>query len=179
MKTKPSPDGVAKRDPALFLATCGGIGWIPFAPGTFGSLAGIPLAIATGTAATAVAEAVRLPGEVTVAAIEIGIIAMLFVASVPIATRAALLLASKDPGPVVIDEAVAVPLVLAVVPPSDRAWPQYLAAFVLFRLFDIIKPSPCRRLERLPGGLGIMADDQAAAIYAAACLALARWQEWL
>jgi phosphatidylglycerophosphatase A len=163
----------------MFLATCGGIGWIPFAPGTFGSLAGIPLAIATGTVATALADAVRLPGQFPVAAIEIGIIALLVVASVPIATRAARVLASKDPGPVVIDEVVAVPLVLTVVPPSDRALPAYLAAFVLFRIFDIVKPPPCRRLERLPDGLGIMADDQAAAIYAAACLALARWNQWL
>jgi phosphatidylglycerophosphatase A len=98
---------------------------------------------------------------------------------VPIATRAASLLASKDPGPVVIDEVIAVPLVLTVVPPSDRGWPVLVAAFVLFRVFDIVKPPPCRRLERLPAGLGIMADDQAAAVYGAACLALARWQEWL
>jgi phosphatidylglycerophosphatase A len=165
--------------PALMVATCGGIGWIPVAPGTFGSLAGIPLALATGTAATWIANAIGLSGPLAVAPLEVVIIAILFVASVPIATRAASLLASKDPGPVVIDEVIAVPLVLTVVPPSDRGWPVLVAAFVLFRVFDIVKPPPCRRLERLPAGLGIMADDQAAAVYGAACLALARWQEWL
>jgi phosphatidylglycerophosphatase A len=168
-----------QRDPALWLATCGGIGWIPFAPGTFGSLAGIPLATATGAAATFLADSLGLPNRLGVAVIEIGIIAAMFAACVPIATRAARLLASKDPGPVVIDEAIAVPLVLTVVPPENRGWPILAVAFVLFRVFDILKPPPCRQLERLPAGLGIMADDMAAAVYGAACLALARWNQWL
>lgn len=165
--------------PALLIATCGGIGWIPWAPGTFGSLAGVPLAIATGTAATFLASATGLQGPVPVALVEAGIIVVLFAASVPIASHAATLLERKDPGPVVIDEVIAVPLVLTVVPPSERGWPVFVAAFILFRIFDILKPPPCRQLERLPGGLGIMADDQAAAIYGAICLAAARWQGWL
>jgi phosphatidylglycerophosphatase A len=173
------PVGASRLNAAVVVATCGGIGWIPWAPGTFGSLAGIPLALATGTAATWIAQTIGLSGPLVVAPLEVGIIAVLFVASVPIATRAARVLASKDPGPVVIDEVIAVPLVLTVVPPSDRGWAVFLAAFGLFRVFDIVKPPPCRQLERLPAGLGIMADDQAAAVYGAACLALARWQEWL
>lgn len=52
-------------------------------------------------------------------------------------------------------------------------WKYLLAGFVLFRLFDITKPFPCRRLEKLPGGWGIMADDWMAGVYAAACLRLA------
>lgn len=173
------PAGASRLHAALVVATCGGIGWIPWAPGTFGSLAGIPLAIATGTVAAWIANAIGLSGPLAVAPLEVVIIAILLIASVPIATRAARVLASKDPGPVVIDEVIAVPLVLTVVPPSDRGWAVLLAAFVLFRIFDIVKPPPCRQLERLPGGLGIMADDQAAAVYGAACLAIARWQEWL
>jgi phosphatidylglycerophosphatase A len=53
------------------------------------------------------------------------------------------------------------------------------AAFVLHRLFDITKPFPCRRLEHLPAGLGIMADDWGATAYVAACLAIGRWMGWL
>ena len=52
-------------------------------------------------------------------------------------------------------------------------------AFVLLRIFDIGKPFPCRQLERLPTGLGIMADDWGAAAWTAACLAIARWQHWI
>jgi len=52
-------------------------------------------------------------------------------------------------------------------------WKYLLAGFVLFRLFDISKPFPCRRLEKLPGGWGIMADDWMAGIYAAICLRIA------
>lgn len=165
--------------PAVFVATCGGIGWIPWAPGTFGSLVGIPLAIATGAVATSLAEAIGLQGSLPVAVMEIAIIAALVAASVPVATQAAALLQRKDPGPVVIDEVLAVPLVLAVVPVADRGWPVLLAAFVLFRVFDILKPPPCRQLERLPAGLGIMADDQAAAVMGAFCMVAARWLGWL
>jgi len=164
---------------ALFLATCGGVGWVPVAPGTFGSLAGLVLALVTGWAATGLAAAGGLAGRQAVAAIEVGLVAVLFAVGVPICTRAARLLGGKDPGPVVLDEAVAVPLVLAVVPPAARGPLVLAVAFALFRVFDILKPPPCRRLERLPGGLGIMADDIAAALLAAACLAALRWPGWL
>jgi phosphatidylglycerophosphatase A len=102
----------------------------------------------------------------------------------------------KDPQFVVIDEVsgVHLSLILALIPlggPSaflntDDAvafalytgmsilnWKYLLAGFVLFRIFDILKPFPCRRLEKLPGGWGIMADDWMAGVYAAICLRLA------
>ncbi|MGB2679412.1 MAG: phosphatidylglycerophosphatase A [Candidatus Acidiferrum sp.] len=101
----------------------------------------------------------------------------------------------KDPQFVVIDEVSGqqLTLLLALVPlslPHSRAlgdgplfaeflafsllnWKFLLAGFILFRLFDIAKPFPCRRLEKLPGGWGIMADDWMAGIYAAICLRLA------
>lgn len=102
----------------------------------------------------------------------------------------------KDPQIVVIDEVsgVHLALILALVPmggpttlldPENAAafalftgmsilnWKFLLAGFVLFRVFDIVKPFPCRRLEKLPGGWGIMADDWMAGIYAAICLRLA------
>jgi phosphatidylglycerophosphatase A len=158
------------------LATCGGLGLAPVAPGTFGTLAGIPLSLATGATATWLAGLIGTAGPGATAVIEALLLVPVVAAGVPICTRAAATLGlGKDPGAIVLDEAVALPLVLLVVPPAARTPAMLAAAFVLFRLFDITKPFPCRRLEALPAGLGIMADDQAAAIWAAACLALLRW----
>ncbi len=107
----------------------------------------------------------------------------------------------KDPQYVVIDEVsgVHLALILGLAPvtpmvllrPEDAAmfalysgmsilnWKFLLAGFLLFRLFDIAKPFPCRRLEKLPGGWGIMADDWMAGLYAAICLRLALHFHWL
>jgi phosphatidylglycerophosphatase A len=107
----------------------------------------------------------------------------------------------KDPQFVVIDEVsgVQLTLILSLAPvapivflrPEDAAafalytgmsilnWKFLLAGFLLFRLFDIAKPFPCRRLEKLPGGWGIMADDWMAGVYAAICLRLALHFHWL
>lgn len=174
-----SPPPVPWLDPSLLVGSCGWVGRIPFAPGTFGSLVGLPLSLAIGTAAAACAGPLGLTGPLAATAIELPLIAGLFLLAIPVCTRAARLLGDKDPGPVVLDEAVAVPTVLAVVPVADRGWAVLAAAFVLFRIFDILKPPPVRQAERLPEGLGIMADDQVAAGFAAACLAAARWQRWL
>ena len=108
----------------------------------------------------------------------------------------------KDPQFVVIDEVsgVHLALILALIPlagPSSfmhaedatafalytglsiLSWKYLLAGLVLFRIFDIAKPFPCRRLEQLPGGWGIMADDWMAGIYAAICLRLALHFHWI
>jgi phosphatidylglycerophosphatase A len=69
-----------------------------------------------------------------------------------------------DPGPIVMDEVVGMLITLAFIP--NVGWSGALAGFVLFRLFDVIKPYPARRFEQLHGGLGVMADDAMAAIYA-------------
>lgn len=80
----------------------------------------------------------------------------------------------KDPGPVVWDEIATVPLVFLLWP-SGITWLWLLVGFGLHRLFDITKPPPCRQLERLPEGLGVMVDDVAAAGYAAIVYAGLRW----
>ena len=74
----------------------------------------------------------------------------------------------KDPGFVVVDEVVGQWLTLAGA--RTLNWKSYLAAFLLFRLFDIWKPPPVRQLESLPGGVGIVADDLMAGLYAALVL---------
>jgi len=167
-------------DPAVVLATCAGLGRVPVAPGTFGSAAGIVLSIATGGLAAAIAR--RLPDTAAVDAsvLEAAAVAVICLFGIPICTRAARLLGrGEDPGAIVFDELAAVPLALLVVPFAQRSLVPLVAGFLLFRLFDVGKPFPCRRLEHLPEGLGIMADDWAAAAWTAVCLVIARWQGWM
>jgi phosphatidylglycerophosphatase A len=78
--------------------------------------------------------------------------------------------ARRDPRYVVIDEVVG--QMLTFLPRPDRSWKWLLAGFLLFRAFDILKPFPARRAERLAGGWGIMMDDVAAGVYSAAALSL-------
>jgi phosphatidylglycerophosphatase A len=175
---EPGHDSVRRAfDPWLLAGTCGGIGYAPRAPGTFGALVGIPLSLATGGAATWLATRFTdaAGASRTTLVVEAVLVAIVCALGIPICTRAAARLRrGKDPGAVVFDEAAALPLTLLVVPPSDRSVLVLAAAFVLFRVFDIWKPAPCRQLEGLPAGLGIMADDWGAAAWAAVGLALAR-----
>jgi phosphatidylglycerophosphatase A len=92
---------------------------------------------------------------------------------IPTATAVARSIGEKDPGIVVVDEVAGQWLTLAAAPVMN--WQSCLAAFVLFRLFDIWKPPPVRQLERLPEGTGIVADDLMAGVYGALVLLLARW----
>lgn len=89
------------------------------------------------------------------------------------ADRTAELAGKKDPGLVVVDEVLGQWLTLAAIPAFDWRWAA--AAFLLFRLFDIWKPWPARRLESLPGGTGIVVDDLAAGAWGAVVLLLAGW----
>ena len=77
-----------------------------------------------------------------------------------------------DPGPVVIDEVVGMLITLAFIPVG---WSAALAGFFLFRVFDVFKPYPAGRFEQLHGGLGVMADDAMAAVYANLVLRAAVW----
>jgi phosphatidylglycerophosphatase A len=159
--------------PAVFLATGCGVGRVPFAPGTFGALLGLPLSLATGWLASHVSDAVAS------VAVEAAIVAAICLLGIPVCSRAAALMGRKDPGAIVLDEIASMPLALLVVPPGGRTPLVLAVTFVLLRIFDIGKPFPCRQAERLPAGLGIMADDWGAAGWTAACLAIARWQQWL
>ncbi len=140
---------------AIALSTFFGCGYFPKAPGTIGSLAGI-LTAALFHAGGA--------GRFTLLIISI----VVFPAAVWAATVTARVLGRKDPGQVVIDEVLGqwVTLLGAAV----WTWKTYLAAFLLFRLFDIWKPQPVRKAESLPEGLGIVSDDVLAGIYGALIL---------
>jgi phosphatidylglycerophosphatase A len=132
----------------LFVATCGYIGYVPIAPGTFGSAAGL-----------AVFYAVRSTGSVGV---ELGVIALLFAIGIWSGTVAERHFGGIDPGPVVMDEVVGMLITLALLPVNATG---AVVGFLIFRVLDVIKPWPSAGFEKLPGGLGVMADDGMAAVY--------------
>ena len=139
---------------STWLATCFGIGWIRFAPGTFASAAALPfgwaLAMAGWPALAAAAVVATLLG-------------------IWACEKHARKVKVYDPSECVIDEVAGQWFALLPVPIMAHAdhWRPYILAFVLFRMFDIIKPWPISAGERLPGGLGVMMDDVLAGIAAA------------
>ncbi len=135
---------------AIVLASWVGCGFVPAAPGTVAS------AVAVGLAYTVVVGLGLATGWL--AALSLALLAPA-IWSAGVASK---YFGREDPPEVVIDEVVGQWLALAVVNPAD--WKQWLAAFVLFRALDIAKPFPLRRLERLPGGWGVVADDVAAGL---------------
>ena len=142
--------GLAWWHPAVLVATGFGVGYLPWVPGSWGSL----LALGCGWG---IAEA---GGPIALAIAALIAFAVGWWASQRIVAASG----RHDPRFIVIDEIAAQWLALLAVP-LDALW--YAAAFLLFRLFDIVKPLPIRLVERrVPGGLGIMLDDVMAAIYA-------------
>ena len=131
----------------LAIATVGGIGYAPVAPGTFGSAAGLIVWW-------------LLPASPLVQGIAI---LAIFVAGSWGGNIAERHFGRTDPGQVVIDEVMGMLITLWLNPVG---WIGALAGFVLFRIFDVIKPYPANRLEQLHGGIGVMADDAMAAVYA-------------
>ena len=132
----------------LFIATCGYLGYVPVAPGTFGSAAGL-----------AVFFLIRSTGSMT---LEVAAILVLFAIGIWSGTIAEHHFGGIDPAPVVMDEVVGMLMTLAFVPVSLTG---AIVGFLVFRVLDVFKPWPSARFERLPGGLGVMADDGMAAIY--------------
>ena len=144
----------ARKIIALLLGTGFGAGFFPVAPGTAGTLlVGLPLAWALGSIA---------PWAGIVGA------AALFLAGLPVGSECERILGRPDPPQVVLDEVAGM---LVAVLWLDPTWPAWLGGFLLFRLFDVWKPWPVSRAERLRGGMGIMLDDVIAGLYARAALA--------
>jgi len=143
---------------AVFISTVGYCGYFPVAPGTVGSAAGLVVYLLVWWAGSPL--------------VEIGLIVALFAAGVWAGTISERYFGGIDPGPIVIDEVVGMLITLAFIPVG---WSGALAGFFLFRVFDVFKPWPARSLERLHGGLGVMADDAMAAVYANLSLRLLLW----
>jgi phosphatidylglycerophosphatase A len=216
-----APESLAKKPRlALAIATALGVGYLPKAPGTFGSLIGVATAFLSSFFFLQPAsvralfslhpdyetvlrnELFPLPGSDVHNALlalpiffALGLLLVLGAIGVWSAARAAKYAGIEDPQFVVIDEvagqhlALLLPLIPIALPHltahmdlSDFTiffalslvnWKYLLLGFILFRVFDIWKPWPIRRLEKLPGGWGIMADDWMAGIYAAIVLRVA------
>ena len=157
----PTPDAIKtfrKVEPvnklALILSSCFGIGLIPVAQGTFGTLAGIPLALA-------LAHLGPMAGAY--------FLFFFILLGIWASERSARALEKEDPAEVVIDETAGLLLALFLLPATGF---NLCLGFVLFRLFDILKPYPIRRLEKIGGGPGIVLDDLLAGVYGNLCLRL-------
>lgn len=158
------------RTPAAWLATGLGVSVGVPAPGTVGAIWGVPIWFAVA----------QIPSHFG----QLAVIAAMILVGGPLCSRAARELVSlghapdsNDPQAITWDEFATVPLVYAFAPDACTCASWLLTGFALHRLFDITKPWPCRRLERLPGGWGIMADDVAAAAYAGVAYAVL-WRWW-
>jgi phosphatidylglycerophosphatase A len=173
--TSPRAARSAKDYLALAVATCG-VGYLPLAPGTWGSLlaVGAYLVVRIGV----LGHPADTPQSVDTSGFlagEIVVIVIVTIAGIWAASRTERVLKVKDPGKVVVDEVAGQFIALLPVPLTRiGAWPVFvIMAFLLFRFFDIVKPYPARKLESLHGGLGIMLDDVVAGVYAAVVVALA------
>ncbi|MGH9699115.1 MAG: phosphatidylglycerophosphatase A family protein, partial [Candidatus Acidiferrales bacterium] len=192
-KTEPRPSGegssaasthiasAGRKKPrfAIFVATAGGLGRLPKAPGTWGSLLGVAFAAFNFWNSSA---ALRLAPPAANGSWhdpiphanfflwQVAIAMVVSLAGVWAAQRAAEYWGEKDPQKIVIDEVSGQSIAyfgLLTAGPVSGYWKYLLLGFILFRVFDIWKPFPVRQAESLPGGWGIMADDWLAGIYAA------------
>jgi phosphatidylglycerophosphatase A len=157
---------------ALAIATCG-VGYFPIAPGTLGALVGVGLYLTIWGGLYQMLEANAARGHLNLlfiftplTAAMLLAISLVTIAGTWAATRAEKVMQRKDPSAVVIDEVAGQMIALLTGPFWLPTWWSIFSAFILFRLFDIWKPYPIRRFEALESGLGIMADDLLAGIYA-------------
>jgi len=148
--------------PDSFCACGFGTGAAAFAPGTFGTLAGLPFYWAM--------QMLSLP-------VYLAIVVLMFIVGVWICDRTAKALQVHDHPGIVWDEIVGF-LVTMILAPSGWIW--WLVGFLLFRLFDIVKPWPIKWLDqRVGGGFGIMIDDVLAGVFAAGCLQWLNYSNWI
>lgn len=146
---------------ALAVATYG-VGFIPLAPGTWGSLVGIGIYLL-------LRSFFLTTGPIVFASIQLLTIVVITWSGIWAASQVERMTGRKDPGKVVVDEVAG--QLIAVLPltflDSWYSWQwTVIVSFILFRVFDIVKPYPARQAERLRGGFGIMCDDLIAGAYA-------------
>ncbi len=155
---------------AALLATGFGAGLSPIAPGTAGSVVGLALAWMLGRVFASHVPSIAPSAGLLMSGLGIGLIGV--AASGPVCRS----LEAEDPGCIVIDEVAGQVIACAGLASLPTASPAgWVAAFVLFRLFDVWKPAPIRQLQSLPGGWGVVVDDVAAGLAAAALVAVGRW----
>ncbi len=172
---KRNPQGVV--DYAALALTTWGVGYLPVAPGTYGSM--IAVAIYVGidrmmpfieTSLFNISTHTPTTDAWTHSAVAVAL-ALFVLVGIWASDRAVSLLGNSDPSEAVVDELMGQFITFLFVP-FGLSWPLILAGFLLFRLFDIWKPYPINDLQILPGGIGVCADDIVAGVYAGICLAV-------
>jgi phosphatidylglycerophosphatase A len=156
------------------VAACFGLGWLPGVPGTWGSA--LPAAVFALLLNMDMAAG-------SIAAVMAGLVLAGSVACVTCTPASEAARGKTDPGEIVMDEVAgqslallaALPL-LPAVPTVKQIWLTTVFGFLLFRVFDIAKPWPIRKLESFPAGWGVLADDLLAGVYAAVVLAFCVWR---
>jgi phosphatidylglycerophosphatase A len=190
----PSQEGAASSAPAqptkpapklaIWIATGFGLGYLPIAPGTWGSLGGVVVTLPLWYRAWVPPKEVWVYPSPWSAFLFLQGLAILLVAALGVwsAREGVIQFQKPDPGPVVIDEVSGQQI--AYLPLASSAfgsdgWKYLLLGFILFRVLDIVKPWPCKQAERWPHGWGIMADDWFAGLYAAVILWVVQRLGWL
>lgn len=154
-----------------------GVGYLPLAPGTWGSIVGVGIYVLFASVETNLAfgmitnGASDFPVNAGFRAFNLVIFLVFCLLGIWASNRATLLFQNKDPQQAVVDEVMGQLLTFSFIP-FTFSWQLILAGFILFRLFDIWKPYPIDSLQNLPAGIGVCADDLLAGVYAGACLSI-------
>lgn len=154
-----------------------GVGYIPLAPGTFGSMVGVLIYLAAAAAEASIALYYMGRGwrlaqiDAWFHAVNLILFLLFCLLGIWAAGRAVKIFQDKDPQKAVVDEVIGQLIVFLFVP-FGLGWPFVLAGFLLFRLFDIWKPYPIDSLQNLPAGIGVCADDILAGVYGGVCLSI-------
>lgn len=152
MKTTRSRGAASAAPAAEFVASGFGLGWIPVASGTFGTLPGVLIVVLLW-------PVLPMPALQTAVALVLAAIA------IPICGAAERSFGRKDDQRIVADEFLTFPICMIGLPVTLDHWWLVVMAFITFRICDILKPPPAHQLQRLHGGLGVVADDVFAALY--------------
>jgi len=161
---------------SLAVTTCG-VGYIPLAPGTFGSAVGVSIyllfAFIEANSGFYFSQNGWRDSQISawVHAFNLILFLLFCLLGIWASGRATKLFQNKDPQKVVVDEVIG-QLITFLFVPFAVSWHFVLAGFLLFRLFDIWKPYPIDSLQNLPAGIGVCADDILAGVYAGTCMAL-------
>ena len=169
-----SPQGI--KDYVAIVLTTFGVGYIPLAPGTWGSAVGVAIYLAVewliANVLLSSVNGASPPGSNAAVQSLVCVLLVVFViAGIWAAGRSTSFFGNSDPSHAVVDE-VQGQLITFLFIPFTYSWKLILAGFLLFRLFDIWKPYPIDDLQDLPAGIGICADDIVAGVYAGICLSI-------
>lgn len=170
---KEKPKQKTALDYFSLAVTTFGVGYLPFAPGTYGSIVGVGIYLLFGSFESDFSAANLNQAQISAWIHVFNLIVFLLFCLLGIwaANRATILFKKKDPQEAVVDEVIGQIIVFLFVPFAISWW-LVLAGFLLFRLFDIWKPYPIDSLQNLPAGIGVCADDILAGVYGGVCLAL-------